>query len=64
MSEVQGGLGSVGTYDAKLSGGVATVSVSVKYDMCAELQKISDAATNQVEKEALDVVIGILKVMP
>lgn len=61
--ENQGGIGSVGSYDIKLSGGVAEVSLGLKVDLGAELQKLIDAGkiSNALEKSALEIVIGILK---
>ncbi len=63
--EAQGGIGSVGTYDAKLSGGVAEIAVGFKIDLAAELQKLisSGKVTNAFEVAAIGVVIGILKAL-
>lgn len=61
--EAQGGIGSVGSYDAKLSGGMIEVSVGVKIDLAGELQKLveSGKVSNEFEKAALAVVIGLVK---
>lgn len=61
--EKEVGLGSIGSLDAKLSKGMASIEIKAEVDLTAELQKVADKASNDLEKAALAIVIGLLKAM-
>lgn len=59
--ETSGGIGSVGTYDAKISGGVLSLSLGAQIDLAAELLKAADKVSNATEKMLLQGAAAILK---
>jgi hypothetical protein len=61
--EATGGLGSIGTYDAKLSAGVASLSVGLNVDVAALLLAKAAVVTNAAEKAILEGAAALLKAM-
>lgn len=62
--ETSGGIGTVGKYDVKLSGGVATAEVSVSVDLSALIIAKAAQVTNSAEKAILIAAADVLKAIP
>jgi hypothetical protein len=62
--EASGGIGSIGTYDLKLSAGVASVSIGAQVDICAQILAAAEKVSNATEKAVLVEAAAILKLIP